>query len=372
MSQTKITRSAVLKAIAEYDELGRAAFLTKYGYGEARSYVLVHEGRRYDSKAIAGVAHQWSSMGRPLTANGFNGGVNTVVKWLTKLGFTVEGVGSSTTSVWGLYCNPKKFDIDRLRQDGRELRSWTISQFKKAVAPGDRFVLLRSGDSGGLMAYGRFTGHVQHGLQGEEEYWQDDHGPADHVPLVIDEWVDPVIPRADLFQAASLQATTLYRMPGGALPHRLTDEAWRAVMKIVSDADKHVPHDVPAGTVKPARVMSTVQRVVRSSSVVRTVKEWHEHRCQVCEFRIEVPGGTFWSEGAHIQAIGSPYNGPDTTDNVLCLCPNCHVMFDNGVITLGDDLNVIRHGQTVDRLRTVEHHTINPTYVQSHRERWQR
>ncbi len=39
--------------------MGQAAFLAKCGSGEARSYVVVHEGREYDSKASAGVAHQW-------------------------------------------------------------------------------------------------------------------------------------------------------------------------------------------------------------------------------------------------------------------------------------------------------------------------
>ena len=50
-------RRHVACAIAEYDRLGRDVFLTTYGYGPANSYLLVHNGRRYDSKAIAGVAH---------------------------------------------------------------------------------------------------------------------------------------------------------------------------------------------------------------------------------------------------------------------------------------------------------------------------
>jgi hypothetical protein len=47
-------RSAVLQAIAEYDQLGRESFLARYGFGPARSYFLLHNGKRYDSKAIAG------------------------------------------------------------------------------------------------------------------------------------------------------------------------------------------------------------------------------------------------------------------------------------------------------------------------------
>jgi putative restriction endonuclease len=125
----------------------------------------------------------------------------------------------------------------------------------------------------------------------------------------------------------------------------------------------------PAGNEEPGRVTTTVQRIVRSSAVKRQVKEWHDNRCQLCEVRIEVPGGSY-SEGAHLQALGSPHNGPDTTGNVLCLCPNCHVVLDAGAIVLGDDLSVIRAGEVVGTLRTHPRHTIDQECVKQHRERW--
>lgn len=125
----------------------------------------------------------------------------------------------------------------------------------------------------------------------------------------------------------------------------------------------------PAGSETPERVTTTVQRIVRSSAVKRQVKAWHDNTCQVCALRIEVPGGSY-SEGAHIQALGSPHNGPDTTGNVLCLCPNCHVMLDAGAIVLSDDLTVLKAGTAVGPLRTHPQHSINPDCVRQHRERW--
>ncbi|GHH22980.1 YDG/SRA domain-containing protein [Streptomyces lanatus] len=119
------------------------------------------------------------------------------------------------------------------------------------------------------------------------------------------------------------------------------------------------------------RVTSTVQRIVRSNAVKRQVKDWQDNRCQICDLRIEVPGGSY-SEGAHIQALGSPYNGPYTPSNVLCLCPNCHVMLDAGAIVLGDDLAVIRGGEVVGTLRTHPRHAIDLECVRQHRERWRR
>ncbi|MGD3108541.1 caspase, EACC1-associated type [Streptomyces sp. YGL11-2] len=120
------------------------------------------------------------------------------------------------------------------------------------------------------------------------------------------------------------------------------------------------------GIDQPERV---VQRIVHSNSTHRQVKEWHDNRCQVCSVRIEVPGGSY-SEGAHLQALESPHNGPDTAGNVLCLCSNCHVMLDAGAIVINDDLSVIRAGEEVGTLNTHPQHTIDLECVKQHRNRW--
>lgn len=133
-------------------------------------------------------------------------------------------------------------------------------------------------------------------------------------------------------------------------------------------ADHHV-RQAPSGNHAPERVTTTVQRIVRNSTVKRQVKAWHQNRCQVCGLRIDVPGGSY-SEGAHIQALGTPHNGPDTTANILCLCPNCHVMLDAGAIVLNDDLTILRSGAVVGVLRTHPQHTIDLECVRQHRERW--
>lgn len=82
---------AVLRAISEFDRLGRDAFLAKYGFREARSYYLVHEGRRYDSKAIVAAAYGYQYPDEGPLGNVFSGGDKTVRARLEKLGFRVEG-----------------------------------------------------------------------------------------------------------------------------------------------------------------------------------------------------------------------------------------------------------------------------------------
>jgi putative restriction endonuclease len=85
-----ITADGVRQAMAEFDELGRDAFLAKHGFGKAREYFLIAEDRRYDSKAIAGVAHGYSGSGRqPLIPTDFSGGEATVAAVLDSLGFQV-------------------------------------------------------------------------------------------------------------------------------------------------------------------------------------------------------------------------------------------------------------------------------------------
>lgn len=87
-----VTRQAVLKALAEFDDLGRSEFLRRRGFAEARNFRLVHQGRFYDSKAIVGVAHGYAT-GRFVDNSEFSGGLATVAVCLRDLGFVVDHGG---------------------------------------------------------------------------------------------------------------------------------------------------------------------------------------------------------------------------------------------------------------------------------------
>jgi 5-methylcytosine-specific restriction protein A len=88
--------TAVRNAIDEFDQLGREAFLAKYGFRPAVSYFLRANGRTYDSKAIAGAAHgyQFPTLG-PLPASEFSGGDAAAGRVLRGLGFDVDNIDSS-------------------------------------------------------------------------------------------------------------------------------------------------------------------------------------------------------------------------------------------------------------------------------------
>jgi hypothetical protein len=97
MALADITAAGVRRALAEFDELGRDAFLAKYGFKKARGYFLADGGNLYDSKAIAGAAHGLSGPERaPLLPGGFSGGEQTVAVRLEALGFRIARPSSGT------------------------------------------------------------------------------------------------------------------------------------------------------------------------------------------------------------------------------------------------------------------------------------
>jgi hypothetical protein len=86
-------RSAVDAALAEFDRLGRDAFLHKYGFGPATEYFLISDGGFYDSKAIFGVAYG-NQHGTALASEEFNGGKNGAAGRLSQLGYSIGGLES--------------------------------------------------------------------------------------------------------------------------------------------------------------------------------------------------------------------------------------------------------------------------------------
>lgn len=88
--------AAVQAALDEFCRLGRNDFLTKYGFGKSRDYMVRNPqtGDLCDSKAIVGAAygHQFPEQGS-LRPSDFSGGEATVVAKLQNLGFEVVRVG---------------------------------------------------------------------------------------------------------------------------------------------------------------------------------------------------------------------------------------------------------------------------------------
>ena len=104
----------------------------------------------------------------------------------------------------------------------------------------------------------------------------------------------------------------------------------------------------------PARIKLTVNRFIRDTKTTRLVKEKYERRCQICGTRIEIQPGVFYAEAHHLKPLGRGHKGPDVQDNILCLCPNHHALFDYFAIFL-------------DRAKLrLNKHRLRPAFVDYH------
>lgn len=82
------SRAAVESAMREYDEMGRESFLTKYGFKRSTKFVVVHNRREYDSKALLAAAHGFQHPDEGPLLNNFSGGEQTTARFRA-LGFTI-------------------------------------------------------------------------------------------------------------------------------------------------------------------------------------------------------------------------------------------------------------------------------------------
>nr|WP_281500763.1 HNH endonuclease [Kordiimonas marina] len=74
----------------------------------------------------------------------------------------------------------------------------------------------------------------------------------------------------------------------------------------------------------PEEVTVTIRRFKRSPSVAAKIEELAQGKCELCEMPapFDRKDGRPFLEVHHIKTLAK--NGPDTTDNTVALCPNCH------------------------------------------------
>lgn len=116
------------------------------------------------------------------------------------------------------------------------------------------------------------------------------------------------------------------------------------------------------------RQITTIQRIVRDTEKARTIKELYEYRCQVCQIQLVGSAGPY-AEAAHIRPLGRPHNGPDSEDNILCLCPNHHVLFDYGGFTIAEDFTLLG---LEGKLTVHQTHKLSNYHITYHRNHYYR
>ncbi|HJX79001.1 HNH endonuclease [Glutamicibacter sp.] len=359
MSNYKVTdRNAVLSALAEHDRIGRIHFLKKYGYGEAKEYVVIESGMQYDSKAIYGVAHYYQH-GTPLVSNEFNGGISQVVTPLRNLGFEVRELGDLANSVsieeaetdpktFIVLWNPKGWPWDaetrarcqqEIRETGVFMEEWSIGGRRGGVRENDRFFLLKVGDlPRGVIASGIALGPVV-----ERAHW-DAHNSksltffADIAwEVLLDE--KTLLPKKTLANKIPEKNWTI---PGGGI-QLLPDQA-QQLEHLWAEHLKNIAHDSGAavsvvGTgvdgadgIEPEYTTATVKRRKHQHKFRRLLLGATDHpACVVCGFDEEI-----LLEAAHL--IPDSQGGPSNLENGRLLCLNHHRAHDRGMFQFeGDD-----------------------------------
>lgn len=137
-----------------------------------------------------------------------------------------------------------------------------------------------------------------------------------------------------------------------------------------TSGDGLAPEDVAETLTRGADVptqrrTSQVNRIVRNYDVAASVKRLYDNTCQICSARLVTAAGAY-SEGAHIRPLGVPHNGSDTLDNILCLCPNCHALFDGHALKVLPDLRVLNLGDHQFQLTVHPAHQINADNLAYH------
>lgn len=106
------------------------------------------------------------------------------------------------------------------------------------------------------------------------------------------------------------------------------------------------------------------ERAGQETLHAQEIKQLYHYRCQVCRVRLKGSAGPY-AEAVHIRPLEIPHNGPDATENMLCLCPNCHILLSIGGIGIADDFMLLGRPGT---LYVDFRHRINPEHLRYRRQ----
>jgi putative restriction endonuclease len=129
------------------------------------------------------------------------------------------------------------------------------------------------------------------------------------------------------------------------------------------------------------RVAAYTSRIVRDRVFRKIVLDAYDCRCAITGLKFINGGGRAEVQAAHIKSVEA--NGPDIITNGIALSGTAHWMFDRGLISLSDDLEVLvsRQVNDVERVWSLVHddrratvpstpgHRPHPSYLAWHRER---
>lgn len=127
--------------------------------------------------------------------------------------------------------------------------------------------------------------------------------------------------------------------------------------RVGSTAELEADQTAPILEQERSRVAILGSRIIRDRVFRKVVLRAYDERCAVTGLKLINGGGRAEVEAAHIRPV--EFKGPDDVRNGIALSGTVHWMFDRGLISLGDDLEVLvsRQANDANGIRAL----INPT-----------
>ena len=119
----------------------------------------------------------------------------------------------------------------------------------------------------------------------------------------------------------------------------------------------------------PQTVTEAVTRFLRDTKKVKQLKSKYNGKCQICEYVLQRPDGSLYSEVHHLHPLKDV--GDDDFANMLNLCARHHVEFDYLAIGILEDHRTVvdRHGNRVGTITFGTSHKLDRKNIRFHLER---
>jgi len=338
--------AAVHQALDLFDRMGREGFLAEYGFGPAKSYWLLRDGRTYDSKAIAGVAHLIQT-GTLLERNQFTGGLQGAAKTLVDLGFEITPHHNTTeatreSAAFEVLWNPNNhiWDEEDFQDTQNQIQagasvpfSWSIGTRRQGIAPGNRIYMFHVGsENRGLIASGHATSEIMALPHWDEERLDEAHyvdvswdallDPEDLLPWKTIQEHDPNFPKVFMSGGIHLDPAR-----AEALEALWQDHVEQVALDVAEPTDPGKP--IEKGYKYYLRKHRSHQRRFRALLLAH-----YDPECIVCGL-----DKVALLEAAHL--IADADGGLPTVENGRLMCPNHHKAFDSHFFHLDSDDDAI-------------------------------
>ena len=131
--------------------------------------------------------------------------------------------------------------------------------------------------------------------------------------------------------------------------------------KEFSDAEKQLIEGIQltsafvhSNTEETVRILREIDIILRNRHLADRVKDLYVNTCQLCLIQLKINENRFYSEVHHIIPLGKPHNGKDNLENMICVCPNCHILLDLKAIKLTEaSIKLAKH---IISLKSTEYH----------------